>query len=68
MAPDARPALVLHDVQDAAFFRIQAQTATGSPVFALHQVENFAIRYSEPVPDTRLPTADNLTLPQSRMA
>jgi polygalacturonase len=68
MAPDARPALVLQDVQDAACFRIQAQIAAGSPVFALHQVENFAIRYSEPVPDTRLPHADNLTLPESRMA
>jgi len=68
IAPDARPALVLQDVQDANFFRIQAQTAAGSPVFALHSVANFAIRYSEPVPDTRLPTADNLTLPESRMA
>ncbi|MGA7524508.1 MAG: glycoside hydrolase family 28 protein [Acidobacteriaceae bacterium] len=68
IAPDARPALVLQDVQDATFFRIQAQTAAGSPVFALHQVENFAIRYSEPVPDSRLPQADNMTLPESRMA
>jgi polygalacturonase len=68
IAPDARPAIVLQDVQNANFFRIQAQTAAGSPVFALHRVENFAIRYSEPVTDTRLPTADNLTLPEARMA
>ncbi|HZZ40213.1 MAG TPA: glycoside hydrolase family 28 protein [Acidobacteriaceae bacterium] len=68
IAPDARPALVLEDVQDANFFRIQAQTAAGSPVFALRHVENFAVRYSEPVPDTRLLSADNLTLPESRMA
>ena len=68
IAPDARPALVLEDVQNAHFFRIEAQTAAGSPVFSLHQVQNFAIRYSEPVPDTRLPNAENLTLPESRMA
>ncbi|HEX3986496.1 MAG TPA: glycoside hydrolase family 28 protein [Acidobacteriaceae bacterium] len=68
VAPDARPAIVLEDVQDANFFRIQAQTAAGSPVFALRRVENFAIRYSEPVADTRLPTAENMTLPESHMA
>jgi hypothetical protein len=68
IAPDARPAIVLEDVENAKFFRIEAQTAAGSAVFALHQVANFAIRYSEPIPDTRLPTADNMTLPESRMA
>ncbi len=61
---DARPAIHLEDVDGADFFRIQAQTSAGVPVFTLHQVENFAIRYSEPVADTRLPKADKITLPK----
>jgi polygalacturonase len=60
---DARPAIVLEDVQAANFFRIQAQTAPGAPVFALHQVENFSNRYSDPVEDTTLHHAENVSLP-----
>ena len=61
--PDARPAIWLEDVDGADFSRIQAQTAAGTPVFSLHQVRNFAVRDSEPAADTRLPYAQNVTLP-----
>ena len=61
--PDARPAIRLEDVDGADFFRIQAQTAAGAPVFSLHRVEDFAVRYSEPVADTRRSQAVNVTLP-----
>jgi len=64
---DARPAIWLEDVDGADFFRIQAQTAPGAPVFSLRQVENLAIRYSEPVADARLPHADNVTLPERKL-
>ncbi|MBT9332574.1 rhamnogalacturonidase [Paracidobacterium acidisoli] len=65
LADDARPAFVLEDVQDAELFRIQARPAGGAPIVRLSQVENFAIRFSDPIPDTKLPHADSATLPQS---
>jgi hypothetical protein len=66
LKPDARPAIWLEDVDEADFFHIQARTAAGAPVFSLHQVEQFAVRYSEPVADTRLPKAEHLTLPEEK--
>jgi polygalacturonase len=66
LQPDARPAVWLEDVDEADFFHLQAQTAAGAPVFSLHQVEHFAVRYSEPVADTRLPKAEHLTLPEEK--
>jgi hypothetical protein len=63
VSPDARPAIWLEDVDGAEFLQIQAQTATGAPVFSLHEVANVAVRYSEPVPDVRLPNAEHLMLP-----
>ncbi len=62
-SPDARPAILLDDVQHANFFRIQTQTSPGTPVFSLHNVKDFAIRYSEPVTDQRIPSAASLVLP-----
>ncbi len=66
ISPDARPAIWLENVDGADFSQIQAQTAAGAPVFSLHQVENFAVRYSEPVADTRLPHAENVALPEAK--
>jgi polygalacturonase len=66
ISPDARPAIWLEDVDGAEFFQIQAQTAAGAPVFSLHQVSNFAVRYSEPVADTRLAHAEIVTLPEGK--
>jgi polygalacturonase len=62
-SPDARPAILLDEVDGAKFFNVQAQTSNGSPVFALHGVRDFAVRYSEPVADTRLPQSDSVKLP-----
>jgi polygalacturonase len=63
---DARPAIILDDVDGARFFNLQAQTSGGGPVFSLRQVENFAIRYCEPVGDANLPRAENVTLPKAQ--
>jgi hypothetical protein len=65
LADDARPAIVLHEVKDVEFFRIKAKPAGGAPVIRLEQVENFAIRYSEPIADTTLPQAASVSLPKS---
>ena len=65
---DARPAFYLEDVGGADFFRIQAQRSGGAAEFVLRNVEDFSVRYSEPVPDTRLPRAENVTLPANQMA
>jgi parallel beta-helix repeat protein len=63
MAPDARPAIILDSVIGANFFRIQTPVNPAAPVFRLQEVADFAIRYSEPVTDQRLPQARNLVLP-----
>ena len=60
--PDARSAIVLDQVDGARFFNVQAETS-GAPVFSLRQVENFAVRYSEPVEDARLAKVESAALP-----
>jgi polygalacturonase len=64
--PDARPAIILDGVDGARFFNIQAQTSGSAPVFSLRGVENFAIRYSEPVEDTSISQAQNVALPKGK--
>ncbi|MGC2619913.1 MAG: glycoside hydrolase family 28 protein [Acidobacteriaceae bacterium] len=63
-SPDARPAIYLDDVEGADLFRIKAQTTGGAPVFSLHGVKDFAVRFSEPVGDLSIPRADNVQLPK----
>lgn len=62
---DARPAIILDRVKGAKFFSIEARNAGNSPVFSLRRTENFAIRYSEPVEDVRLPSANGVELPKA---
>ncbi|HEX5483808.1 MAG TPA: glycoside hydrolase family 28 protein [Terriglobia bacterium] len=51
---DARPAFVLDDVEGADFLRIKAQHENSVPVFALNNVEKFAVDLSRPLADTYL--------------
>ena len=61
LAPDARPAFYLEDVQRADFFSITApRTADGA--FALHDVKDLRIGWSRAAADTVLDSADNKTL------
>ena len=64
--PDARPAIIFEDVSGARSFNVQAQTSGAAPVFSLRQVENFAIRYSEPVEDANLQQAETVDLPAKK--
>ena len=59
---DLRPAFVLDSVEDADFFRIKVPHAGGAPVFALHNVSDFAVHMCSDVRDTQLKTVDNKTL------
>ena len=59
---DLRPAFVLDDVEDADFFRIKVPHAAGVPVFALHNVSDFAVHMCGGVPDTELKTVESKTL------
>jgi polygalacturonase len=59
---DLRPAFILDSVEDADFFRIKVPHAAGAPVFALHNVSDFAVHMCSNVPDTQLKTVDNKTL------
>ncbi|HWW76710.1 MAG TPA: glycosyl hydrolase family 28 protein, partial [Pyrinomonadaceae bacterium] len=54
MAEDLRPAFHLEDVRGAAFTNVAAQKAADVPTFVLKNVEDFAVRLSRPVPDTRV--------------
>jgi len=48
---DARPALVLEDVQEADFSRMKLPE-TANPSFVLNRVEDFSVSKSKPTPDT----------------
>jgi len=52
--PEARPAIVLADVQDAWFHHLNLQRGTGSaPQFDLRGVTDFSVTNSRNIPDTR---------------
>jgi polygalacturonase len=61
IAPDARPAFYLSDVERADFFAITApRTADGA--FALHDVKDLRIGWSRAAKDAVIENADNKTL------
>ncbi|MGB6133192.1 MAG: glycoside hydrolase family 28 protein [Acidobacteriaceae bacterium] len=62
-SPDARPAILLDQVQSAELFRIQAPVNPSAPILSLRNVSDFEIRYSHPVKDVRVPKLENLILP-----
>jgi hypothetical protein len=59
---DARPALVLDDVQEVDILRLKVRQAAGAPIFALHRVDDFRVDLSRPVPDTHLDHVDKQKL------
>lgn len=54
MTEDLRPAFHLEDVRTATFLGVAAQKAADVPTFVLKNVEDFSVRSSRPVPDTRV--------------
>ena len=54
MTEDLRPAFHLEDVKGATFLGVAAQKAADVPTFVLKNVEDFNVRNSRPVPDTRV--------------
>ena len=61
LAPDARPAFALVDVQGADFFRVRVPDGNHSPAFSLKQVANFRVFGSQFVPDKTLAQASDQT-------
>ncbi len=59
---EARPAFVLDDVQGADFAGVKVQPSAGVPTFVLHDVRDFSVFRSKPVPDTELQSADKKEL------
>ena len=59
---DARPLIVMDDVQGADFSRLKLRQAPGAPVFSLNKVENFSVSGSRPLPDAQLERADQKKL------
>lgn len=57
LAQDARPSFVLEDVEDADFFGIRCPRMPGAPMFALHAVEQFSLRFSKGLADTAISKA-----------
>jgi hypothetical protein len=52
--PEARPAIVLADVQDASFDHLNLQRGTGgAPLFDLRGVEDFSVTASRGLADAR---------------
>ncbi|HEV2860841.1 MAG TPA: glycoside hydrolase family 28 protein [Pyrinomonadaceae bacterium] len=54
MREDLRPAFHLEDVRGAVFHAVTAQKIEGVPTFVLKNVEDFTVRQSRPVSDTRV--------------
>ncbi|MGD0913812.1 MAG: glycoside hydrolase family 28 protein [Terracidiphilus sp.] len=61
IAPEARPAFYLEDVERADFFAITAPRAAEG-AFALHSVKDLRIGWSRATQDTVLASADNKTI------
>jgi len=59
---DLRPAVLLDDVKDASFSRVKLSHTSNVPIFTLNNVEDFEIRDSRPVPDTRLDKVESKLL------
>jgi polygalacturonase len=51
---EARPAVMMIDVQDADFYRLRAQHGTGVPTFVLRDIQRFTIQQSWPLTDMRV--------------
>lgn len=59
---DARPLIVLDDVQGADFSRLKIHPAAGVSTFAMTKIEDFSVSGSRPVPDTHIEKADQKKL------
>ncbi len=59
MTEDLRPAFHLEDVRGATFRGVAAQKAADVPTFVLKNVEDFNVRDSRPVADTRVERAES---------
>ncbi|HEV2764367.1 MAG TPA: right-handed parallel beta-helix repeat-containing protein, partial [Pyrinomonadaceae bacterium] len=61
MTQDLRPAFYLDDVRNAHFLGVAAQKAEGVPTFVLKNVQDFSVRQSRPVEDTRVERTERKT-------
>ena len=59
---DARPAVVLNDVQGADFSHIKIPHVANVPAFVLNNVEDFSVSQSHPLPDTQIDRAEQKKL------
>jgi polygalacturonase len=59
---DARPAMVLNDVQGADFSHIRIPHVASVPSFVLNKVEDFSLTRSKPLPDTQIDRAEQKKL------
>jgi polygalacturonase len=60
--PDTRPAIGLHNVNGADFFRIKTPKLMSEPVFALQNVTDFKVASSRNVADTQISSVDQKNL------
>lgn len=61
-APDARPAFVLEEVEEADFFRIKTPKDDSGPVFSLTNVTDFRVFGSRRIKDTTIDHAESRQL------
>jgi hypothetical protein len=55
---DARPVSVVEDVDNATFERLKAPKAQMALTFVLHEVKDFIVFRSKPVPDVDVAAAE----------
>jgi hypothetical protein len=61
-AGDARPCIILDDVQRADFFNVKPGQALDSPVFVLNRVQEFSVARCKPAADTHIAEAKHQEL------
>lgn len=63
MQPDARPPIILNDVEGADLLHIKAERGAGMPLIVLNQVKDFNVYLSRPIADQHLDEAAQKELP-----
>jgi polygalacturonase len=56
--PDARPPIIMNEVEGADFVHVKAQVSPGVPILKLSNVLDLNIYLSRPIPDTHLDKAE----------
>jgi polygalacturonase len=59
---EERPCVIVQDADHVDFFNLKTDQAAGMPTFVLHDVKDFSVEKSRPIPDTQISETTNKEL------